>query len=194
MEAAASLLARQGYHNANVDEIIQQSNTSKGSFYFHFPSKEEMVMGLIQQLSGKLVRKVERSIEKESRPVYRIALAIDALLLTFSKQRKLAEILLINMAGQGRVMDKKFLPIRGRFAKLIQMELDRAIEAGAVPRLDTQLVSHVWLGALQEVILQWLTSGRSVPMAETAPALRSLLLRSVGVDPGSLEMGKTRQK
>ena len=194
LEAAASLLASQGYHNANVDEIIQQSNTSKGSFYFHFPSKEKMVMGLIQQLSEKLVRKVERSIEKESRPIYRIALAIDALLLTFSKQRKLAQILLINMVGQGRVMDKKFLPVRDRFARFIQGELDAAIEAGVVLPVDTQLVSHVWLGALQEVILQWLMAGRPVPITETTVALRALLLRSIGVDPELLEMPDVRHR
>lgn len=187
LDAAANLLARRGYHNANINEIIQQSGTSKGSFYFHFPSKEKMVMGLMDQLSEKLVRKVEHSIEMETRPVHRIALAIDALLSTFSKQRKLAQILLVNIVGQGRAMDKKFLPIRDRFARLIQKELDAAVVAGLVPPMDTVLVSHVWLGALHEVILQWLLSDRSAPLAETATALRDMLLRSIGVDPILLE-------
>ena len=111
-----ALFARRGYYNANVDEIIQQSGTSKGSFYFHFPSKEQMALGLVDQLSDKLVRRLERSIEAESDPLKRIPLAIDAVLLTFSKQRKLAQILLVNIVGQGRSMDRKFLPIRDKFA------------------------------------------------------------------------------
>lgn len=190
LDAAAGLIARRGYHNANIDEIIQQSGTSKGSFYFHFPSKEKMVFGLLDQLSAKLVRRVEGSIERETRPVQRIASAIDSLLLTFSRQRKLGQILLINVVGQGRAMDKKFLPIRDRFAQFIQRELDRAVDAGAVPPLDTELVSHVWLGALHEVVLRWLLASQPTPIMDTASALRTMLLRSIGVEmdeePGAL--------
>ena len=182
LDAAAGLIARRGYHNANIDEIVQQSGTSKGSFYFHFPSKEKMVIGLMDQLSDKLVRKVERSIKRETRPVHRLASAIDALLLTFSRQRKLGQILLINVVGQGRAMDKKFLPIRDRFARFIQGELDRAVDSAAVPPLDTVLVSHVWLGALHEVVLRWLLASQPTSIMDTAPALRTMLLRSIGVE------------
>ena len=86
LNAAASLFARRGYYNSNVDEIVQQSGTSKGSFYFHFPSKEQMALGMVDQLSEKLVRKLERSIASETDPLKRIPLAIDALLSTFSNR------------------------------------------------------------------------------------------------------------
>jgi len=186
LDAAADLFARRGYHSANVDEIVEQSGTSKGSFYFHFLSKEKMVMALVEQMSERLVRKVEHSIGEETRPLHRIALAIDALLLTFSKQRKLAQILLVNVLGQGRSMDRKFLPVREKFAGLIKRELDVAVADGLVAPMDTTLVSRVWLGALYEVILQWLMSEPPGSLAEKGPALRALLMRSIGVDPDKL--------
>ena len=144
-------------------------------------------MGLMDQLSEKLVRRVERSIEGESRPLHRIASAIDVLLLAFSRQRKLSQILLVNIVGQGKAMDKKFLPIRDRFAIFIRRELDVAVAAGVVAPVDTTLVSHAWLGALHEVILQWLLADRPASITDTAPVLRSLLLRSINVDPEVLE-------
>lgn len=179
LDAAASLFARRGYYNANVDEIIQQSRTSKGSFYFHFPSKEQMALGLVDQLSEKLVRRLERSIEAESDPMKRIPLAIDAVLLTFSKQRKLAQILLVNIVGQGRSMDRKFLPIRDKFAGLIKRELDGAVHSGAIGPVDTKLVSRLWLGALSEVILRWLLQEKPAPLMESAPEVRHLLMNGV---------------
>lgn len=188
LDAAASLFARRGYYNANVDEIIQQSGTSKGSFYFHFPSKEQMALGLVDQLSERLVRKLERSVASESDPLQRIPLAIDAVLLTFSKQRKLAQILLVNIVGQGRSMDRKFLPIRDKFAGLIKKELDRAVEAGAIRPVDTNLVSKLWLGALSEVILRWLLQEKPRPLMESAPEVRDLLMNGV-VDGRRRESG-----
>jgi AcrR family transcriptional regulator len=182
LDAAAKVLAEHGYQSANVDDIISLSGTSKGSFYFHFPSKEKMVLALVDQLSQKLIDKIEESLEQERRPLHRIALAIDTLLQTFSGRRALARMLLVNLVGQGKAMDKKFLPVRDRFAALIQRELDRAVEAGVVPRLDTRLAAQVWLGALNEVILRWLHARHPEPMVQTTPALREMLLRSVGAD------------
>ncbi len=179
LDAAASLFARRGYYNANVDEIIQQSGTSKGSFYFHFPSKEQMALGLVDQLSEKLVRRLERTIQAESDPLKRIPLAIDAVLLTFSKQRKLAQILLVNIVGQGRSMDRKFLPIRDKFAGLIKKELDSAVEVGAIRPVDTNLLSRLWLGALSEVILRWLLQEKPEPLMDRAPEVRDLLMYGV---------------
>lgn len=184
LNAAASLLARRGYYNANVDEIIQQSGTSKGSFYFHFPSKEQMALGLVDQLSDKLVRKLERSIASEPDPMKRIPLAIDALLSTFSKQRKLAQILLVNIVGQGRSMDRKFLPIRDKFAGLIRLELDSAVAAGAIRPVDTKLVSRLWLGALSEVILRWLLQEKPAPLMESAAVVRDLLMNGLRTEAG----------
>ncbi len=184
LDAAASLFARRGYYNANVDEIIQQSGTSKGSFYFHFPSKEQMALGLVDQLSDKLVRRLERSIEAESDPLKRILLAIDAVLLTFSKQRKLAQILIVNIVGQGKSMDRKFLPIRDKFAGLIKRELDGAVESGAIRPVDTNLVSRLWLGALSEMILRWLLQEKPRPLMESAPEVRDLLMNGVVMSRG----------
>ena len=188
LDAAASLFARRGYYNANVDEIIQQSGTSKGSFYFHFPSKEQMALGLVDQLSEKLVRRLERTIQAESDPLKRIPLAIDAVLLTFSKQRKLAQILLVNIVGQGRSMDRKFLPIRDKFAGLIKKELDGAVEVGAIRPVDTNLLSRLWLGALSEVILRWLLQEKPEPLMDRAPEVRDLLMYGV-VKGGEGELG-----
>ena len=195
LNAAASLFARRGYYNSNVDEIVQQSGTSKGSFYFHFPSKEQMALGLVDQLSEKLVRKLERSIASEPDPLKRIPLAIDALLSTFSKQRKLAQILMVNIVGQGRAMDRKFLPIRDKFAGLIRRELDAAVEVGAIRPVDTNLVSQLWLGALNEIILRWLLQDKPSPLMESAPAVRELLMNGIGVQAAEGEVvgGRGRQ-
>lgn len=185
LDAAANVLARRGYHDTNVEEIVSRSGTSKGGFYFHFPSKERMVVGLVEQLSVKLVGKVERAMGHEARPAHRLAIAVDTLLRTFAKQRKLAQLLLVNVVGHGRSLDKKFLPLRDRFAELIQRELDGAVAEGLIEPMDTRLASRVWLGALNEVILQWLMADSPPPLASEAPSLRALLFRSVGI---SLEM------
>ena len=180
LEAAGNVLANRGYHDTNVEEIVNRSGTSKGGFYFHFPSKERMVIALVGQLGDKLVRKVEHSMGSEQRPAHRLAIAVDTLIQTFAKRRKLARILLINVVGQGKSMDRKFMPVRNGFANLIRSELDRAVAAGLIEPLDTALASRVWLGAFHEVLLEWLLADSPPPVIGVIPELTTMLFRSAG--------------
>ena len=49
----------------------------------------------------------------------------------------------------------------------------------------------MWVGALNEVILRWLLTGQPNPLVNVAPALKNVLLRSIGADP-EVVLGCTR--
>jgi TetR/AcrR family fatty acid metabolism transcriptional regulator len=184
--AAVDVLAQRGYSSAGVQEIVELSGTSKGSFYFHFPSKEQMVMALVERMSAKLISKVQRSVQKEVNPVHRVVTSIDVLVTTFARQRKVAQVLLLSILGHGRDSDRKFLPVRERFTDLIRQELDIAVEQGYIEPVDTILVSQMWIGALHEVILRWLLIGDPNPLTIVIPTLRATLLRSIGINSDSV--------
>ena len=44
LEAAFSVFAAQGYTGATIDAIVQAAGYSKGAFYFHFSSKDEVFL------------------------------------------------------------------------------------------------------------------------------------------------------
>lgn len=47
LEAAFNVFAAQGYTGATVDAIVQAAGYSKGAFYFHFSSKEEIFLEVL---------------------------------------------------------------------------------------------------------------------------------------------------
>ena len=181
------MLAQRGYSAAGVQEIVDKSGTSKGSFYFHFSSKEKMVASLVDQVSWKLVEKVQDSIQHQPTALHRLTVGIEVLMATFSRQRKVAQILLLSIMGHGRALDRKFLPLWERFTALIQRELDAAVAQGQIQPIDTSLVAQIWLGALHQVIVRWLVTGQPNPLTSATPALKITLLRSIGADPASVQ-------
>ena len=182
LDAAIEVLAQRGYTGAGVQEIVDLSGTSKGSFYFHFSSKERMVMALVDRMSVKLVNKVQAYVQHEPTPLHRVVAGIEVLLNTFARQRKVAQVLLLNIMGHGKGTDKKFLPMRERLSGLIQEELEAAVACGQIRPLDTVLVSLMWVGAMHEVIMRWLLTGRPNPLTSAGPTLRTMLLQSIGGD------------
>jgi AcrR family transcriptional regulator len=47
LEAAFNVFAAQGYTGATIDAIVQAAGYSKGAFYFHFSSKEEVFLEVL---------------------------------------------------------------------------------------------------------------------------------------------------
>lgn len=49
------LFYKQGYYNTSIDDILKELSLSKGAFYYHFQSKEDFFISIVQNL---IVQKV----------------------------------------------------------------------------------------------------------------------------------------
>ncbi len=47
IDCARRLFVEKGYNNVTVDEIIAEANSSKGGFYTHFKTKEDLIYGML---------------------------------------------------------------------------------------------------------------------------------------------------
>jgi len=189
LDAAFSAFAKRGYRDTAVDDIAAAAETSKGGIYFHFPSKEAIFRELMQTTADKLVARVERAVAREEEPVARAEAALRTVLATFAGHRTMARVLFLDLAGAGRTFQAEANALHGRFAALIRGYLDEAVAAGAIPPLDTEIASVVWFGALNEVVARWLLADRPAPLEQSYPALRAVLLRSVGVPEERIARG-----
>lgn len=183
LEAAIEVFARKGYHGAVVEEIVRASETSKGAFYFHFPSKQDLFLALVDDLVERLSQRVETAIARQRGGVDKVTAALQTVLEAFASHRQIAKILLIDIAGVGPAIDRKLLETHTRLARLIQRHLDRAVAEGDIPPLDTTITAFAWLGAINEVVIRWLYTGQPDPLDRALPTLRALLLRSIGLQP-----------
>lgn len=181
LDAALDIFSRKGYHDTRLDEIVEEANTSKGSIYVHFPNKEKLFIALIDQFSSLLERRVIEAIEREPQGMVRVRVAIETVLDTFGKYRRPAKILLVQAVGLGQVFEKKRLEVTDHFAGMIRHYLEEAVEVGDIAPIDSEVVAHAWMGAIYNLVIQWVYTGD--PTSERiSSALVPLLLKSVDYD------------
>ena len=178
LDAALSVFAGKGYHRATVDDIVRASATSKGAVYHHFSNKESIFVALVDAFTERLAGAVARAIAERRGGLAKVEGALTAALYTFSENGRLARLILLEAVGLGALWEAKRAEVHGRFAALIQGYLDEAVREGAIPPVDTRVATLVWLGAVNEVVIDWL-HGRDPDLAATIPTLTGLLLRSI---------------
>lgn len=179
LDAALEVFARKGYHRASVDDIVRASATSKGAVYHHFPTKEAIFLALVDDFAARLARAVAAAIAGRQGALPKIEGALTAALGTFAANRRLARLILLEAVSLGPTYQAKRAEVTGRFAALIQGYLDEAVDDGSIAPLDTRVATLAWLGALSEIVVQWL-HGDLRDLTATIPALTRLLLRSIG--------------
>ena len=175
------MFADNGYHDALVDEISKRTSMSKGGLYFHFPSKENLFFAVMDRLANKLVRRAEKAVDKAESPLEAAEAALEAVLTALSKQKRLARLLITQGYSMGNAFETKRAEVFDRFAKIIRDQLDEAQITGQIKKIDTDLASRVWLGAVNEIVVHWLFSGGQTPN-DAAPDLKELLMNSVQGD------------
>ncbi len=186
LEAAVKVFATKGYHDTKVDDIVSESSTSKGSFYFYFPSKQDIFLALSDTFADLLESRITQAMEKEAHGIQQMDAALSASLGLFTQYRGLAKIALVQAVGLGAVFEERRRALNNHLTVLIQSRLERAAADGSIPPLQAEITARAWVGALNEVVIHWIYTG-APPLEESLPALKGFLLRSIGVGEESNE-------
>ena len=179
LDAALSVFAGKGYHRATVDDIVRGSATSKGAVYHHFSNKEAVFVALVDDFTERLAAAVATAIATRQGALAKVEGALTAALATFRDNERLARLILLEAVSLGGLWETKRAEVHGRFAALIQGYLDEAAAEGSIPPLDTRVATLAWLGAINEVVIDWLHRGGQ-DLDTAIPALTRILLRSIG--------------
>lgn len=126
--AATGLINEQGYRGASVERIAAKLNVTKGSFYHHIETKDELVVACFQRNMEIQQQALRSAIRTESKGVDQAGAAVAALI---HRQQTPSGPLMRNSALMSIAPDK-------RYAMLRQMDqvVDRFTDMVSDGRLD----------------------------------------------------------
>ncbi|MDO5089104.1 MAG: TetR/AcrR family transcriptional regulator [Leptotrichiaceae bacterium] len=65
-DIAAEMFMRKGYEKCSVNEIIGTVGIAKGTFYYYFKTKEEVLDAVIYKFTSKIMKKAEEIVKNSS--------------------------------------------------------------------------------------------------------------------------------
>jgi AcrR family transcriptional regulator len=68
LASARRIFARDGFEAARIEEIAASTGHTRGAFYAHFESKEELFFALLEQESYQRVEEMRRIVERAAAP------------------------------------------------------------------------------------------------------------------------------
>lgn len=157
LEAAIKVFAERGYHSTRVDDIADESNTSKGSIYFYFKSKQEIFLGLIEIFIDLLEKRVQKSISnRELHGPEQLTQTLVEIVLVFKQYRSLAKIVLIQAVGLGEIFEDQRRLFIDKFCSIVKTRLERSIQDGSIDPINSEIIARLWVGSMVEIVIHWI--------------------------------------
>ena len=163
------LFYSKGYNNTSVDDILKELSLSKGAFYYHFDTKEDFFVQIIQNL---LVRKIYsmliEPIEGHDNPLDLITNCFENALETAVHNEMDYGFLLSNFLNEFNGRNAKIMEPLNEILKVWEVNLVSAIQRG---KFNGHIDRHVDSEGVAVYLMSSFIGIRTL-MVETAPSAR----------------------
>jgi AcrR family transcriptional regulator len=186
LATAASQFRRRGYERTSVREIAQALDMTSGSLFYHFATKEELLVAIMEEGVRDIMQSVRDGLVGETRLPERLLSMVRSHLKALLGPRLDAMTVLLyewrslSPAAQARVM-----ALRDAYEALWMAPIQEAAALGLVDA-DAVLVRHTVLGALNWTA-QWYRPGGRLDLDVLAQRMFSMLFPRVAASgaPGA---------
>jgi AcrR family transcriptional regulator len=188
LAATAELIAKQGYQETTMEEIVRQAKVGYATFYKHYPDKEAAFLALLDAATERTVARVEAAFEREEGPwADRVGAALGVLFEDVAAHPDAARAVLVEAVAAGSDAAAKHEAALKRLAPLLrpgrqlnprQAELPESLE-------ETLAGGVVW------VLGQRLIGGEADKLRGLLPETLEFVLRPyIGEDEAAREAGE----
>ena len=170
LDAAARLFRTHGYHATSMRDIARAVGMLPGSIYYHFPSKEELLLTVYREGVRRIAERVDMAMQAEAQPQQRLRAACIAHLEMLLDQSDYAQVVLRVVPDDAGPLQGRLITLRDqyemRFKQLVaQLELP--------PQVDPRYFRLLLLGALNWA-QTWYRPGGDSPRTIAEELLRAL--------------------
>ncbi|PKL30916.1 hypothetical protein CVV43_04915 [Candidatus Saccharibacteria bacterium HGW-Saccharibacteria-1] len=180
LASATKVFAKEGYDNASVDEIALQANVAKGTFYYHFKSKEDLFISLISAGTDKLSEQMSDAADKYSNPIDKVGVIVESQYKFFSDNNDLCRVLLSEIWRFESKWKQKYEPKRDKYIytmeqTIIQGQHNNVFDKDINPKLASIAIFGLTAtSALDQIVIGEKITTKTIEMIKKL-AINSLL-------------------
>ena len=177
-EISMDLFAKKGYDATSIEEITSVVGIAKGTLYYHFSSKEEILEFLISE-GMKLLK---HSLELKSRIANTFEEKVHAMILVevkvVDKYESLINLVMNEFCGDGK-RNEKCRECVYECVDVIENVLKNGIENGDIKECDTRAVAFEIFGVICSGVMLRYENNKKIDIGATAKKFSNIVINGI---------------
>jgi len=178
LRAAASLFRQQGYNGTSMQDLAKAVGLTKSSLYHHFPSKDALLLEILEATVDRTYPTVQHVAEADSAAAERLRTAIHMHVIELIRDRDNQACFIEEGRHLAPDYMETYLRKRDSYERFFRRILEDGIESGEFVEHDVRLVAMALLGMCNWIVRWYRPDGGRSP-EEIASAFAGLAVRSV---------------
>jgi len=172
MAGTACALARKGYAEMNVEDVLLEAGVSRTTFYEHFKNKRECVLLAHEEAFDRLAAELFRACAGQSEWVAKVAAAVEAVVAFAIRTPEEAQLLVVDALAADPKLAERVLASNDYLVGLLRNGREQCSRAAILP----ELTERALIGAASSVLGSRLLAGQVDQLPELEPQLLQLML------------------
>jgi AcrR family transcriptional regulator len=183
LAAAILVFARKGYRRSGISDVIAQAGIARGTFYLHFESKEQLFLAIVEDFHDRVAAAFDEWDQHTpgSAPVEVLAARLRHLLGFFAGSREQAQVVLREASSIDPRFEQGYAELRQSAIEAFARQANIAGPAGSSRR--SEVVAHLQLGMLEEVVNAYVLKDPDADIAQLAQDLAEFAWYGLGGRP-----------
>ena len=180
-DAAMELIGERGFSDASVDEIVDRAGVAKGTVYYHFAGKAELVEALIEDRLSPLAERFRQAAAANSDdPRGAIEALVRAELEFLSENSSFSKLLLTEMWRENRVWRGTLVLLRSQLLTVIRDVIAAGIQTGDFrDDVDPDFGASALFGMTATVALDWLAFEPDKPLEQVLAQITKVAFNAI---------------
>lgn len=157
LDAASQVFAQKGVHESRMDDIVKKSGLSKGTLYWYFKSKDDILIGIFDQMFRREFEELGKLQHMEGTASDRLLYFTDRTIRDINKMLRLMPIAyeFFSLAFRRKFVQEAFKQYINTYLDILVPIIQQGIDSGEF-RLVDPLEVAIAVGAIFEgTILLW---------------------------------------
>jgi AcrR family transcriptional regulator len=179
MESAIKLFSNQGFNKASVDDICKEAGISKGAFYHHFKSKQELFLALLDGWLQTIDNAIDASRDKTAPETFmQMTKAFPYIFETAGEGLPMFLEFWLQASRDKKIWEASIAPYR-RYHRYFTSLIKKGVDEGSFVEVDPELTSRMIVSTAMGLLLQSLLDPKGANWEKVARGSTSMLVNSL---------------
>ncbi|MGE5553986.1 MAG: TetR/AcrR family transcriptional regulator [Betaproteobacteria bacterium] len=175
--AAMKVFATRGYERATIDEIVARAGIAKGTVYYHFGSKKDLFLSLVEEGFAQLLQRVRSAVARPEDTRRRLERLIDAHVEFVRDETDFCRLLLSE--GPEFRWRKQLRKLHDEYVATLTDFIRQGQAEGTLAEVDPELALHTIFGAVTMLALDYVVLGEEIEWRRIAPQIKQIIFHGL---------------
>ena len=161
LQAATTVLARDGYGGATLGRIAEEAGVDKRNVLYYYGTRDALLVRVVQTVGERIAEHIDAAVGPADSPEQLADSLVDAMWSGVTSVPELARayFALIGGGAGNPLVEEALLELKGTYLQLITRQLQTRGDTGWHLRGDLPAMATLILAVLRGLLLEWTETG-----------------------------------